>query len=136
MNILYRKCVFFGYIGYTLFKNLKINCMNETGKKIKKQLKNLATPRENKIETALVNLVLSYEGECKKLQGVGNKSWPDRFCLFPWGKVWFVETKKPGKKPDRLQLRIHTKLREMGFNVSVIWNAEQLKQFENDIQAT
>lgn len=105
-------------------------------KNINRKAKNLRLPKETKIETALVNLVLSYEGECKKLQGVGNKSWPDRFCLFPWGKVWFVETKKPGKKPDRLQLHIHAKLREMGFNVSVIWNKEQLKQFENEIQST
>ncbi len=109
--------------------------MNETGKKIEKQLKNLATVRENKIERDLVSLVFSYRGECIKLQGVGNKSKPDRLCLFPGGRVWFVELKKPGKKPDPLQLLMHAKLREMGFNVSVIWNAQQLKQFENDIQA-
>lgn len=105
-------------------------------KNINRKAKNLRLPKETKIETALVNLVLSYNGSPVKIQGVGNKSMPDRLCLFPGGRVWFVETKKPGKKPDNLQLFTHAKLRELGFNVSVIWNAEQLKQFENDIQAT
>lgn len=103
--------------------------------KIRLQIENLAKPKETKIERDLINLVLSYNGSPVKIQGVGNKSMPDRLCLFPGGRVWFVETKKPGKKPDNLQLYTHAKLREMGFNVSVIWNAKQLKQFENDIQA-
>lgn len=101
--------------------------------KIEKQIKNLATPRENKIEKDLVRVVLSFNGAPIKIQGVSNKSMPDRLCLFPGGKVWFVELKKPGKKPDNLQLFTHAKLREMGFKVSVIWNKEQLKQFKNEI---
>lgn len=105
-------------------------------KKMERQLKNLRQPKENKIERDLANLVLSYGGVCKKLQGIGNKSDPDRLCLFPGGKVWFVETKRPGRKPDTAQIFTHTKLMKLGFNVSVIWNAEQLKQFENEISGT
>lgn len=104
-------------------------------KKMERQLKLLATPKESRIEKDIVNLVLSYGGVCKKLQGIGNKSDPDRLCLFPGGKAWFVETKRPGRKPDMAQIFTHTKLMKLGFNVSVIWNKEQLKQFENEIQA-
>lgn len=103
---------------------------------IEKQLKNLEKPKESKIEKDLIRVVLSCNGAPVKIQGVSNKSMPDRLCLFPGGKVWFVELKKPGKKPDNLQLFTHAKLREMGFKVSVICNKEQLKQFENEISAT
>lgn len=100
---------------------------------IDRKVKNLRQPKESKIEKALVRVVLSKNGAPVKIQGVGNKSMPDRMCLFPGGETWFVETKKPGKKPDPLQLFTHAKLREMGFKVSVIWNSQQLKQFENEI---
>lgn len=105
-------------------------------KNINRKAKNLRLPKETKIETALINLVLSYGGICPKWVSPNNASAPDRICLFPGGLVWFVETKRPGSKPTKLQLFTHAKLRELGFNVSVIWNKEQLKQFENDIQAT
>lgn len=105
-----------------------------THKNIDRKAQNLRQPKESRIEKALVRVVLSRNGAPVKIQGIGNKSLPDRLCLFPGGKVWFVETKKPGKGLDPLQLFTHAKLREMGFRVSVIWNDEQLKQFERDIQ--
>lgn len=104
-------------------------------KNVEGKVKNLLLHTEKYVESKLIRLVKSKNGMCKKLQGVGNKSIPDRFCLFPGGKVWFVELKKPGKKPNPLQLYTHAKLREMGFKVNVIWNDEQLKQFESEIQA-
>lgn len=106
-----------------------------TDKSMNRKVKNLLSTPESKIERTLVMVVLSQNGTPVKIQGVGNKSMPDRMCLFPGGKIWFVETKKPGKKPDPLQLFTHAKLREMGFKVSVIWNGEQLKQFEREISA-
>lgn len=102
-------------------------------KKMDKRIQNLAKPKESDIEKHLVRIVWYYSGEAIKIQGVGNKSLPDRMCIFPGGKTWFVETKKPGKKPNVLQLATHAKLEEMGFNVRVIWNKEQLKQFRDEI---
>lgn len=109
--------------------------MQNTCKNIDQKLKNLAEPKENKIEKSLVRLIWAKNGVCIKLQG--SKSMPDRLCLWPKGNVWFVELKRPNrKKPDPLQLFMHEALRKLGFKVSVIWNDEQLKQFENEISGT
>jgi hypothetical protein len=40
--------------------------------------------------------------------------------LFPGGRVLFVELKRPGRKPTRLQARTHEWLRSWGFTVLVI----------------
>ncbi len=51
---------------------------------------------------------------------------PDRLCLFPGGRVVFVEVKSTGRKPSRIQKFIHAKLRGMGFRVEVIDRNEQI----------
>lgn len=101
-----------------------------------KKIKNLRLHSEKSLESKLIGVVRSKNGACKKLQGVGNKADPDRICLFPGGLVWFVELKKPGKKPNPLQLHAHEKLRKLGFKVSVISSEHELKQFENEISGT
>lgn len=101
--------------------------------KIEKQLKNLATAKENRIETKLIRAVRSKKGVCMKFVSPGQRGVPDRLCFFPGGKFWLVETKRPGKKPDPLQLIMHELFRKLGFEVRVISNEEQLKQFENEI---
>lgn len=108
--------------------------MEKTDKNIEQKLKNLRQPTEKLIEKKLIRVILSKNGACIKLQG--SKSLPDRLCLWPGGNIWFVETKKPGKKPDFLQIATHEVLRRLGFKVSVISNNEQLKQFENEISGT
>lgn len=102
-------------------------------KSIEIKLKNLAKPNESAVENKLVKIIRAKNGACIKLQG--GKSLPDRLCLWPAGNVRFVELKKPGKKPDPLQLAMHAALRKLGFKVSVIWNDEQLKQFGREISA-
>lgn len=94
-------------------------------------MKNLAVKSEKSVEKKLIALMARKNGVAIKQTGL--KSIPDRLCLWPAGNVWFVELKKPGKKPDKLQLIMHESLRKLGFKVSVIWNDEQLKQFEREI---
>lgn len=107
--------------------------MKEQEKNINTRAKNLGVPRENSIEKKLIRIMLANNGAA--IKQTGYKSVPDRLCLWPVGKMCFVELKKPGKKPDPLQLAAHAALRKLGFKVYVIWNDEQLKQFERDIQA-
>ena len=55
-----------------------------------------------------------------KLPAIYNAGLPDRLCLFPGGKVVFVELKAFGKKPRRIQILMHRNLKAMGFRVEVI----------------
>ena len=76
--------------------------------------------RESTVERYLVRQVLKRGGECRKLKGRRNEC--DRMVLISGkpGRVVFVETKAPGKKPRPGQVREHDRLRRMGFMVCVI----------------
>lgn len=53
-----------------------------------------------------------------------SSGWPD-LEIFPGKKViFFIECKAPGKKADPLQEHIHGILREAGYEVFVVDNAE------------
>jgi hypothetical protein len=54
-----------------------------------------------------------------KLQIPGNRGWPDRVVMFPHNHTLFIEWKREGEDPRKLQLHIHGVLRKMGFEVQV-----------------
>lgn len=62
-----------------------------------------------------------------KLTVVGWVGLPDRIFLKPT-KVFFIEFKAPGQKARPIQLRIHGKLRAIGFDVYVVDNVEEGKK--------
>ena len=78
------------------------------------------TTCENSIEKRLVTEVERVGGWCLKLPAIHNAGLPDRLCLFPGGEVVFVELKAFGKKPRKIQILMHQKLKAMGFRVEVI----------------
>ena len=59
-----------------------------------------------------------------KLLSTFIKGLPDRMILCKGGYVGFAEIKTTGKKPTKIQLYIHDKLRSLGFEVFVIDNIE------------
>ena len=59
-----------------------------------------------------------------KLLSTFVKGLPDRLILCRGGYVGFAEIKTTGKKPTKIQLYIHDKLRSLGFEVFVIDNIE------------
>lgn len=75
---------------------------------------------ENSIEKRLVTEAERVGGWCLKLPAIHNAGLPDRLCLFPGGEVVFVELKAFGKKPRKIQILMHQKLKAMGFRVEVI----------------
>lgn len=75
---------------------------------------------ENSIEKRLVTEVERVGGWCLKLPAIHNAGLPDRLCLFPGGEVVFVELKAFGKKPRKIQILMHQKLKALGFRVEVI----------------
>lgn len=59
-----------------------------------------------------------------KLLSTFIKGLPDRMILCQGGYVGFAEIKTTGKKPTKIQLLIHSKLRALGFKVFVIDDLE------------
>lgn len=89
---------------------------------------------ESSIEKRLVTEVERVGGWCLKLPAIHNAGLPDRLCLFPDGEVVFVELKAPGKKPRKIQLFIHNKLRGLGFRVEVVDTPEQIETIINEYE--
>ncbi len=90
--------------------------------------------REKTIEKKLVQAVKSEGGMCPKLVSPGTDGMPDRMVLLPEARIGFVEVKAPGAKPRLLQERRHEQLRELGFQVSVLDNPEQIPGIIEEIR--
>ncbi len=88
---------------------------------------------EKVIERKLVELVKKNNGMCIKLLCDQLIGLPDRLCLFPDHKIAFVELKTTGRKPNRIQIFIHNKLRALGFRVEVIDTVGGVINFVEDM---
>lgn len=87
--------------------------------------------REKIIEKHLVDEVYDMNGKAYKWSSPGNKSVPDRICVFPYGIIAFVEVKASDKKvdPKSLQQKVITFLRNLEQVVLVINSKEQVDAF-------
>ena len=72
-------------------------------------------------------MVIKQGGLCLKFVPPGWEGAQDRIILFPGGRIFFVEVKRPGEKPRPLQLKRHEELRKLGFSVYVIDGKEQVR---------
>jgi hypothetical protein len=79
------------------------------------------TPESEKlVERRLVEEVAERGGLAVKMLPFQFAGLPDRLCLMPGGKVFFVELKSTGKNPSPIQQVAHERLRRLGFAVYVI----------------
>lgn len=84
---------------------------------------------EKTLERSLKNSVeVKLKGWCLKLLSAHITGLPDRLCLFPGGRILFVELKTTGKRPRKIQLFMHRKIRALGFRVEVVDTPEQIKK--------
>ena len=60
-----------------------------------------------------------------KLTIPGNRGYPDRLILAEGGKIIFLELKRAGELPRKLQVYTHDWLRSLGFPVLVCDNVEE-----------
>lgn len=88
---------------------------------------------EKVIERKLVERVKKAGGLCIKLLTSQCVGLPDRLCLFPNGKIVFVELKSTGQKPRKIQVFVHNKLRGLGFQVEVIDSIEGVENLVTEI---
>lgn len=77
---------------------------------------------ENAIETKVT--IYARERGCLalKLNVLGFRGWPDRLYIYHGPKVMFIEFKRLGEKPRKLQEYIHATLRKYGCRVEVVDN--------------
>ena len=88
---------------------------------------------EKKLERSLKNAVeLTMRGMCVKLLSQHITGLPDRLCLIPKGRAFFVEVKTTGKKPRKIQEFIHKRLRSLGFRVYVLDSSQVLHTILTD----
>ena len=68
-------------------------------------------------------------GKAYKYTSPGNNGVPDRLVLIPGGRVYFIETKAPGKRPRKLQDYVHDEIRNMGCVVLTIDTKSKVDSF-------
>lgn len=97
-----------------------------------------AIVKESVVERRLRELVRSLGGKAYKFISPDEPGVPDRLCLFPGGRVVFVELKTEVGSLQRIQ---HWQLEEMqkrGADVRVLHGTEEVKAFiremEHDLQ--
>lgn len=89
---------------------------------------------EKKIERLLVDESKRIGGWALKLVPDFFSGLPDRLCLFPGGRLFFIETKSTKDKPRKLQKIIHKRLLDMGFKVLVIDTINQVNKFIEHVE--
>ena len=60
----------------------------------------------------------------RKMNGAGQRSWPDQMVLIPGGRPLFVECKSPGEEPTVLQAERIERLKGDGYDVIVVDSKE------------
>ena len=86
---------------------------------------------EKDIERALIDMVKRHGGMCLKWVCPGWLGVPDRICLLPRGRIFFVETKRPsGGSRGAMQKQWAKWLRRLGFAHLWIHTREEIAAFE------
>lgn len=80
--------------------------------------------REFKIEDYLKDQIEQLGGKCYKFVSPGYDGMPDRIAVY-MGCVIFIETKRPGKKPRKLQGIRLRELNIQGVNTAVVSTKEE-----------
>lgn len=86
---------------------------------------------EKEIERVLIDMVKRHGGMCLKWVCPGWIGVPDRICLLPGGRIFFVETKRPsGGSRGEMQKKWAQWLRRLGFAHLWIHTREEIADFE------
>ncbi|WP_406004613.1 VRR-NUC domain-containing protein [Streptomyces sp. NBC_00987] len=79
----------------------------------------MTSPRERVIEDYLLTQCRAHGFLCLKFVSPARRGVPDRIVV-ALGRIVFVEVKRPGDRPRKLQQLMHTKLRRHGAEVHVV----------------
>lgn len=81
---------------------------------------------EKLLERRLKAEVEARGGIALKFTSQFHRGIPDRICLLPGGRIFFVELKTTGEKPTALQSHEMGRLRALDFTVDVVASFEDL----------
>lgn len=84
---------------------------------------------EKVLEKKLSEAIKKAGGLSIKLISIHFIGLPDRLCLLPKGRLFFIEMKTTGKKPSKIQNIVHAKLDALGFPVLVIDTTQKINDF-------
>lgn len=88
------------------------------------------TQLEKELEAKLRKEVKNLGGLCLKWVCPGWSGVPDRIILLPFGRIFFVEMKRPkGGKLEPLQKWWAKTLKRLGFYCNTIWTQQDLDTF-------
>ena len=92
---------------------------------------------EKTVEQHLMRCVKKIGGFCVKLTMLNGI--PDRLVLLPkgmnsTGRTYLVELKAPGGRLSEIQKVRHKQLKQMGFEVYVLWTVEQVDEWLKEIE--
>lgn len=85
---------------------------------------------ESGLEKKIRLFVQSQQGKAYKWVSPSENGVPDRICIFPGGKIVFVELKRPGRKEGRSprQKKVFQVLEKLGCHVWLINDFEEFKR--------
>ena len=86
-------------------------------------------PLEKVIETKVCTYAKKRGFLAYKFVSPNNRGVPDRIFISPEGSVFFIEFKRKGRKPTKLQHEIITRLQKHNAFVDVVDNIEDGKEF-------
>ena len=90
---------------------------------------------ESEVEKKLCKRVKKeLHGRAFKFVSPGQNGVPDRIILLPMGRIYFVETKEPGKKLRKLQKWVRDMIQELGFVVLRIDTVEKVEMFIRQVK--
>ena len=82
-------------------------------------------PLERDVESKVVKFAVQHGFEALKLNGEGHRGWPDRLFLYNGERTLFIEFKRRGEKPRKLQDYIRTRLQKKGYRVEVVDSSKE-----------
>jgi len=88
---------------------------------------------ERNIERKLYQKIKEIGGLALKFISPSLNGVPDRIVLLPKGQMYFVELKDNFEKPSPSQLKVHEKLRKLGFDVRVVDSMDAVEKFIDEV---
>lgn len=89
---------------------------------------------ERDAEKLLRDEVKKLGGKSYKFISPGNSGVPDRIVLL-FGRVFFIELKKPKGEPTAVQASVHKDFRDQGTQVYVLRGKEAVRAWLEDVRA-